>query len=155
MTIKQWLTKYVYMRLIVKGKTKKWNFYAVFAISCFWHGFYPSYYHFFLFLSINIFFAGEIKHYYSYYFRWIPHNFQRLIVLVFYLWWNSYFGPPFRMFHLKDIISYFNCQYWYGHIFIITLFTLLMSPIGSKLKTHASKMKKKLKQEKNLDKKNK
>jgi lysophospholipid acyltransferase len=50
-TIQVWLKKYVFMRIISKGeKPPVWKFFVVFLVSAFWHGFYPSYYFFFLFV---------------------------------------------------------------------------------------------------------
>ena len=72
-TIQYWMKKYVYMRIVSKGEDPPvWKFLFVFLISAFWHGFYPSYYFFFLTYAIWMFISGEIKYVYSHKFRFLP-----------------------------------------------------------------------------------
>lgn len=155
-TIQVWMKKYVFMRIISKGeKPPVWKFFVVFLVSAFWHGFYPSYYFFFLFFAIHIFISGEVKIFYSYYLRNIPWSIQIFFAYLFTTWMNIYFGNSFMMFFPNDLVTHYNCQYWYGHIVLITLFIISLSPIGAGLKKHAAKMKKQLNAEINTEKKNK
>jgi lysophospholipid acyltransferase len=139
-TIQYWMKKYVYMRLVAKGEDAPiWKFLFVFLISAFWHGFYPSYYFFFSYVGIYLFLSGDMKYFYSYYFQWMPQTAQILCAYFFTTWINLYIGSSFMMFNPSDLIHHYNCQYWYGHILLISVFVLTLLPVGVGLKKKAKK----------------
>jgi len=139
-TIQYWMKKYVYMRIVSKGEEAPiWKFFVVFLISAFWHGFYPWYYFFFSYTGIYLFLSGDVKHSYSYYLNWMPKYVQIALAYFFTTWINLYIGSSFMMFHPSDIIYHYNCQYWYGHILLGTVFILSLAPLGKSLRENVKR----------------
>mmetsp|Transcript_3030 Transcript_3030/g.2515 ORF Transcript_3030/g.2515 Transcript_3030/m.2515 type:complete len:471 (-) Transcript_3030:28-1440(-) len=147
-TIQDWMKKYVYLRIVSKGeKPAEYKFFVVFLVSAFWHGFYPSYYFFFFSVGIYLFISGEVKYVYGYYFRSLPTMVKTTLAYFLYNWVNLYLGNSFMMFGPRDLIRHYSNLNWYGHIILLSIFTLSLSPIGARIKRHALKIIKKEKEE--------
>lgn len=141
-SIAAWLKKYVYTRLVFHsgGKAGFSQFIFTFIVSAFWHGFYPGYYFFFFYMGIFVHMFGVFRRYYSWYFRFIPQFLQTIIGNVLSYQYVSYGGAAFAIYGFNDILFYFNCQYWYGHVLLITAVLIHVSPIGRALVSHSKKM---------------
>jgi lysophospholipid acyltransferase len=145
MTISGWLKKYVYVRLASNNKDGPgvFEFIVTFLMSAFWHGFYPGYYIFFIYIGVLTYSSGEIKNYYSWYFRLLPKRIARFLAGFWTYYFCSYIVPIFAIYDVRDIFYYYNCQYWHGHIILFLFFAFTISPLGSKLKRNIKEMQRK------------
>jgi lysophospholipid acyltransferase len=93
--VHQWLKHYVQARVLTKGvKPGMKENMSVFAVSAFWHGFYPFYYVMFFFAAINLELCKDI--YKSrILFRWMPPMARHLIANFLTMGAMNYFAISF------------------------------------------------------------
>lgn len=130
-----WLKNYVYLRLVPSsGKAGLRVTVATFAVSAFWHGFYPGYYIFFVFLALTQEVAREVRR-----------RFRPLFVVrdgktetakptkVVYDVVSAlatstsvaYIGVAFILLSWESALHVFNNTYWIGCIAILTALIFL------------------------------
>ncbi|CAI2367021.1 unnamed protein product [Moneuplotes crassus] len=138
MSISIWLKRYVLKRLAKNngGKAGPKEFIITFMVSAFWHGFYPCYYFFFFYFAFVNLSAEEIYNTYSYFFRFLPQRIRRLMAWFLSYLFTCHIVTIFALYDVRDVIYYFNCQYWIYHIMAIGFFLFTISPPGKRIKKY-------------------
>lgn len=110
-------------------------------VSAFWHGFYPGYYFmFFLYAFIQLS-SVQIYEHYSWFFRHLPTTLRRVLGWLTGYIFTCHTVIVFALYDVRDIFTYFNCQYWIYHIILISFYFLSMSSIGAKVKKYIKEQK--------------
>eukprot|EP00474_Spongospora_subterranea_P004924 CRZ05382.1 hypothetical protein [Spongospora subterranea] len=146
------LKYYVYLRITTPNclrkifpNPKSFSMIATRITSALWHGFYPSYYAFFL--SVNL--ANEVDTLSKKFvlphtisadgrpivaFR-IVYNFCSSVVMFFLM---NYFGSAFALLRISDALSLWSLLYWCGHVFCIVI--IIICRFFPRPKTHTKDM---------------
>ncbi|CAK57469.1 unnamed protein product (macronuclear) [Paramecium tetraurelia] len=117
--IQNWLKYCFYDRL--QKRFGSLTFYLVFMISSLWHGFYLSYYLFFIFWAIT----GQV---YKYFYKaqrrfyFIPQSVRHFIAWVFGILTFDHFATAVRVLKWEKAIELHNSVYWIPHIVILVIF---------------------------------
>mmetsp|Transcript_7387 Transcript_7387/g.18062 ORF Transcript_7387/g.18062 Transcript_7387/m.18062 type:complete len:498 (+) Transcript_7387:235-1728(+) len=113
-----WLTKYVYMR--TGGSLG-----AVYAMSAFWHGFYPGYYIFFLSMPIATFCDRMAKKKISPHFSDAHLSLYGITCTITTIVILNYMIVPFTMLAGSWSIAAYKGFFFYGHILSIIFYAIL------------------------------
>ncbi|GMH83219.1 hypothetical protein TrST_g5133 [Triparma strigata] len=126
-----WLTRYIYMR--TGGSLA-----ATYAMSAFWHGFYPGYY--FFFLSMPLLTSCErigrkkLSPRFSTGGKWSPWGITTIITTSFLI---EYFIQPFQVLSWEWSVAVWSSHSYFGHILAVSFYvfcTLLPTPPSDKKK---------------------
>jgi hypothetical protein len=115
-----WLTRYIYMR--TGG-----SLYATYAMSAFWHGFYPGYY--FFFLSMPMLTACErigrkkLSPRFSTGGKWSPWGITTIMCTSFLI---EYFIQPFQMLSWEWSVKAWRGHYFFGHVLAVGFYGVCM-----------------------------
>ena len=115
-----WLTRYIYMR--TGG-----SLYATYAMSAFWHGFYPGYY--FFFLSMPMLTACErigrkkLSPRFSTGGKWSPWGITTIMCTSFLI---EYFIQPFQMLSWEWSVQAWRGHYFFGHVLAVGFYGVCM-----------------------------
>ena len=113
-----WLTKYVYMR--TNG-----NLAMVYALSAFWHGFYPGYYLFFLSVPLVTFCDRLGKKKISPYFspkKWTPYGIVSILSTSLVV---EYFVSSFPLLAFDWSWNTWKSHYFFGHIGCVVFYIIV------------------------------
>eukprot|EP00526_Cylindrotheca_closterium_P009249 CAMPEP_0113605928 /NCGR_PEP_ID=MMETSP0017_2-20120614/2588_1 /TAXON_ID=2856 /ORGANISM="Cylindrotheca closterium" /LENGTH=506 /DNA_ID=CAMNT_0000514449 /DNA_START=91 /DNA_END=1611 /DNA_ORIENTATION=- /assembly_acc=CAM_ASM_000147 len=113
-----WLTRYVYMR--TNG-----NLFAVYALSAFWHGFYPGYYMFFLSVPLPTICDRMAKKKLGPYFSKSKYTLYGIISFLATSISMNYMILPFVMLAYSWSWDAYQTNYFFGHIGCIIYYVIL------------------------------
>jgi len=150
-----WLKHYVYLRLSPKGaRPSPIAFYAVYAVSALWHGFYPGYYLFFLCFGFAQS-AGLVmrRAFRPFFMKKGPDGREVGDYPKKYLWdalgiiasafMLNYLAASFTVLAFSYSITVFSSMFWIGHIIAIAVFLLGKFGVIKAASSHQSKPKQK------------
>ena len=111
---------------------------ATYAMSAFWHGFYPGYY--FFFLSMPLLTSCErigrkkLSPRFSTGGKWTPWGVTTIVTTSFLI---EYFIQPFQMLSYEWSVAAWKQHYYFGHILAVAFYvfcSMLPTPEGGKKK---------------------
>lgn len=137
--VSRWLRYYVYTRVgpveaHIRGGSKKpglLNTLVTFAISAFWHGFYPGYYLMWAVMAIaqNTATSMHRKTRPMFINDEQPEKNSKIILFLYQFggwlltnWCISYYTTSFHLLSISESVAWFNSVYWIGHIITFGLF---------------------------------
>jgi len=120
-----WLKQYVYMRQVEKGKKPTFlNNMSVFAVSAFWHGFYPFYYIMLIFCAILSELSKEIFRA-RYFFRAIPWPLSTILANVASMLMMNFWGICFSLLTLEKGYKFSKGCYFFPYWVILGLYIFM------------------------------
>jgi len=123
-----WLKNYVYLRLTPAGqKPTLAATIGTYAISAFWHGFYPGYYLFFLVSAIYTEYAKDARRVFRPYFQGsdVMRRLYDFLTMAVTIWFMNYAGASFFLLSWEFSLKFYNHFMWIPHFMAIGAFVIL------------------------------
>jgi len=124
-----WLKNYVYLRITPEGaKPTFFSTFATYAVSAFWHGFYPGYYSFFLLAAVYTEAAKDLRRVLRPFFvtaddkpKYPIKHFYDAATIATTSWFLNYAGASFLLLSFERAWTLYGSLMFFGHVIPIAV----------------------------------